>query len=124
MLKQNELEIRLLEPADVPALLTIIADSRAEYGMADRGVDLLEPADKALFETYKRQRSLYFVALSGGEVVGGAGVAPLKGSDPLTAATWRRSNRCSRRCSSTAGMGSRISRGPWEKRGIGTTIAG
>ncbi|HEX5161308.1 MAG TPA: GNAT family N-acetyltransferase [Steroidobacteraceae bacterium] len=84
MLKQNELEIRLLEPADVPALLTIIADSRAEYGMADRGVDLLEPADKALFETYKRQRSLYFVALSGGEVVGGAGVAPLKGSDPLT----------------------------------------
>jgi putative acetyltransferase len=84
MLKQNELEIRLLEPADVPALLTIIADSRAEYGMADRGVDLLEPADKALFETYKRQRSLYFVALSGGKVVGGAGVAPLKGSDPLT----------------------------------------
>ena len=70
MLKQNELEIRLLEPADVPALLTIIADSRAEYGMADRGVDLLEPADKALLETYKRQRSLYFVALSGGEVVG------------------------------------------------------
>ena len=81
---KSELQIRLLEPADVPALLPIIADSRAEYGMADRGVDLLEPADEALFETYKRQRSLYFVALSGGEVVGGAGVAPLKGSDPLT----------------------------------------
>ncbi|HEX7121178.1 MAG TPA: hypothetical protein VF178_02330, partial [Gemmatimonadaceae bacterium] len=94
MLKQNELEIRLLEPADVPALLTIIADSRAEYGMADRGVDLLEPADKALFETYKRQRSLYFVALSGGEVVGGAGVAPLKGSDPLTCELQRMYLRC------------------------------
>jgi len=84
MPKQDQLDIRLLEAADVPALLTIIADSRAEYGIGDRGVELLEPADKALFETYKRQRSLYFVALSGGEVVGGAGVAPLKGSDPLT----------------------------------------
>jgi len=84
MPKQDHLDIRLLEPADVPPLLTIIADSRAEYGIGDRGVELLEPADRALFETYQRQRSLYFVALSGGEVVGGAGVAPLKGSDPLT----------------------------------------
>jgi len=84
MPKQDHLDIRLLEPADVPPLLTIIADSRAEYGIGDRGVELLEPADRALFETYQRQRSLYFVALSGGEIVGGAGVAPLAGADPLT----------------------------------------
>ena len=77
-------EIRPIEPADVRALLTIIADSRGEYGIADRGVELLEPADRALYETYQRQRSLYFVALLGGEVVGGAGVAPLAGADPLT----------------------------------------
>ncbi len=81
--------IRLLEPADVPALLTIIADSRAEYGIAERGVELLEPADRALYATYQRQRSLYFVAVSGaavsgGEIVGGAGIAPLAGADPLT----------------------------------------
>jgi putative acetyltransferase len=78
------LDIRPLEPADVLALLTIIADSRREYGIADRGVELLEPADYALFGTYQRQRSLYFVALLGGEIVGGAGVAPLSGADPLT----------------------------------------
>lgn len=77
-------KIRLIEPGDVPALLTIIADSRAEYGVAERGVDLLEAADHALYSTYQRQRSLYFVALSGGEIVGGAGVAPLAGADPLT----------------------------------------
>jgi putative acetyltransferase len=76
--------IRLLEPADVPALLTIIADSRAEYGLAERVADLLEPADRALYATYQRQRSLYFVALLDGEIVGGAGVAPLQGADPLT----------------------------------------
>ena len=34
-----------------------------EYGIAERGVELLEPADHALYATYQRQRSLYFVAL-------------------------------------------------------------
>jgi len=77
-------EIRPIELADVPALLEIIADSRREYGIAERGVELLEPADHALYATYQRQRTLYFVALLGGEIVGGAGVAPLSGADPLT----------------------------------------
>jgi putative acetyltransferase len=78
------LEIRPIELADVPALLEIIADSRAEYGIDVKGVPLLEPADHALYASYQRQRTLYFVALSGGVVVGGAGVAPLAGADPLT----------------------------------------
>ena len=84
MTPPNRLQIRLIEPADVPALLTIIADSRAEYGIGGKGVELLEPADRALYGTYQRQRSLYFVALLDGEIVGGAGVAPLVGADPLT----------------------------------------
>jgi putative acetyltransferase len=84
MPKTDLLQLRPLELADVPALLQIIADSRGEYGIADRGVELLEPADRELYATYQRQRTLYFVALLGGEVVGGAGVAPLAGADALT----------------------------------------
>jgi putative acetyltransferase len=80
----TSLKIRPIELADVPALLTIIANARSEYGVAERGVELLEPADHALYANYQRQRSLYFVALLDGEVVGGAGVAPLSGADPLT----------------------------------------
>ena len=76
--------IRLLDLADVPALLAIIADARAEYGMAGRAPELLEPADRALYTTYQKQRSLYFVAVAGGEILGGAGIAPLNGADPLT----------------------------------------
>jgi putative acetyltransferase len=76
--------IRLIEPADVPAMLRIISESRAEYGMSGRVAELLEPADRALYETYQRQRSLYFVAVLDGKIVGGAGVAPLNGADPLT----------------------------------------
>ncbi|MDF3020721.1 MAG: acetyltransferase [Steroidobacteraceae bacterium] len=79
-----ELQIRPIEPADVPALLTIIAASRREYGLAERGVELLDAADRELYATYQRQRTLYFVAVRGGEVVGGAGVAPLSAADPLT----------------------------------------
>jgi putative acetyltransferase len=80
----NQLQIRLLEPGDVPALLSIIAESRAEYGIGTRDADLLEPADRALYATYQRQRSLYFVALQDAQIVGGAGLAPLAGADPLT----------------------------------------
>jgi putative acetyltransferase len=76
--------IRPLELADVPALLPIIASVRAEYGIAEQGVELLEPADLALHDTYRRQRTMYFVAIVDGEVVGGAGIAPLAGADPLT----------------------------------------
>ena len=84
MLKTDLLEIRPIELADVPTLLEIIEESRREYGIGDKSVPLLEPADHALYANYQRQRTLYFVALLGGEVVGGAGVAPLAGSDPLT----------------------------------------
>jgi putative acetyltransferase len=80
----ENLQIRPVELADVPSLLTIIADSRREYGLADRGVELLETADHALYANYQRQRTLYLVAVWQGEIVGGAGVAPLSGSDPLT----------------------------------------
>ena len=80
----NKPQIRLIEPADVPAMLEIISGSRAEYGMANRVAELLEPADRALYATYQRQRSLYFVATIQGEIVGGAGIAPLHGADPLT----------------------------------------
>ncbi|MES1262957.1 MAG: GNAT family N-acetyltransferase [Peristeroidobacter soli] len=84
MPKTDLLQIRPIELADVPALLQIIADTRGEYGIADRGVELLEPSDRELYANYQRQRTLYFVALLGGEVVGGAGVAPLEGGDALT----------------------------------------
>ena len=48
MPKTDLLEICPIELADVPALLGIIADSRREYGIDQKGVSLLEPADHAL----------------------------------------------------------------------------
>ena len=59
-------QIRPIERADVPALLEIIADSRREYGIGDKGAPLLEPGDHTLYDNYQRQRTLYFVAVLGG----------------------------------------------------------
>jgi putative acetyltransferase len=76
--------IRPIERADVPALLEIIRDARAQYGTAARVDALIEPGDFALFESYQKWRSIYFVAVIDGRVVGGAGIAALAGADPLT----------------------------------------
>jgi len=84
MLNLDRITIRPLEHDDVPAMLDIIRDSRAEYGLTERVESLLEPADLSLFTTYRRWRSLYLVAELDGEIVGGAGVAPLADADPLT----------------------------------------
>jgi putative acetyltransferase len=56
--------LRPLQASDVHALVAIIDDRRRGYG---------------LFETYRRRRAAYFVAVIDGRVIGGAGIAPLAG---------------------------------------------
>jgi ribosomal protein S18 acetylase RimI-like enzyme len=75
MFINDPIEIRPIQPADVPALRTILALG---------GVELLEPAERALYSNYQRSRALYVVAVRHGELVGGAGVVPFAGADPLT----------------------------------------
>jgi putative acetyltransferase len=69
------IHIRPVEPADVPALRACFTAS---------GFELPEPADRELYWSFQRTRALYLVALVDGEVMGGAGVAPLDGADPHT----------------------------------------
>jgi putative acetyltransferase len=79
----NRIRLRPIERHDLPALLDIIRDARSEYGRAEQPDSRLAPADFAIFDTYTKRRTIYFVALLDGAVVGGAGIAPLPGSDPL-----------------------------------------
>jgi len=76
--------IRLLQESDVPAVLEVITKARTEYGMAERLDSVLEPADRDLNRTYRRQRAAYFVAIEAARIVGGAGIAPLADSDDQT----------------------------------------
>jgi putative acetyltransferase len=84
MLQISPCTIRRLQQADVHAVLEIVRSVRTEYGLAARVEDVLEDSDYALFETYRRRRTAYFVALDEGEIVGGAGIAPLANGNWLT----------------------------------------
>jgi len=81
MLDRQPFAIRCLEAPDVPAVLSVIADCRREYGLEPRVPAILEPSDYGLFEAYRARRSAYFVAIVAGEVIGGAGIARLREAD-------------------------------------------
>jgi putative acetyltransferase len=61
--------LRPLQASDVHLLAGIIDDRRRGYG---------------LFETYRRRRAAYFVAVVDERVIGGAGIAPLPGEESTT----------------------------------------
>ncbi len=77
MPEQTQFTIRRLEAPDVYAVLKVIGDCRREYGLQNRVAAILEPSDHDLFETYRKRRSAYFVAIIGGGVVGGGGISRL-----------------------------------------------
>jgi putative acetyltransferase len=77
-------EIRRVRQSDVSAVLSVIREARIEYGLERRVETLIEPLDRDLFVTYQQERSDYFVALDGAEVVGGAGIGPLAATDSPT----------------------------------------
>lgn len=81
MLSEKRLILRRLEAPDVHAVLDVIDSCRREYGLESRVPAVLEPADRDLYETYADRRSAYFVAVVDGEIVGGAGISRLPGSD-------------------------------------------
>ena len=84
MTVNHEAVIRSLEKNDVSVMLEIIADCRREYGLEGRVSSLLEPGDIMMLDGYRRPRSAYFVAVVGGRVVGGGGIAPLAGYEDST----------------------------------------
>jgi putative acetyltransferase len=77
MAVQNQVFIRPLEAPDVSVILEIIRGCRREYGLEGRVRSILETSDYEIFDLYRQHRSNYFVAIAGGDVVGGAGIAPL-----------------------------------------------
>lgn len=71
--------IRPIRPADNPAVARIIRQVMAEYGAVGDGYSILDPEVDAMYEGYAAPDHAFFVVERGGEVVGGAGIAPLRG---------------------------------------------
>ena len=80
----TDLKIRNIEPGDNPFLSTIVKDTLAEFGANHPGTVYYDPTTDHLFELFKKQGSIYFVALLDGKIIGGGGIYPTEGLEPDT----------------------------------------
>jgi putative acetyltransferase len=73
--------IRLICPADDAAVATVIRSVLPEFTAASSGCAIADAEVDAMSQAYCAPRTAYFVVEAAGEVVGGAGVAPLAGAE-------------------------------------------
>lgn len=62
-------------------MAAIIRAVLTEFGCTAPGFAIHDPEVDVMFETYQAPRSKYFVVEENGRVIGGGGLAPLKGGD-------------------------------------------
>jgi putative acetyltransferase len=72
--------IQPIEPRDDAAVAAIIRTVMPEFGASGRGFAINDAEVDTMCAAYRQPRSAYFVLKQDGRVVGGAGVAPLKGA--------------------------------------------
>lgn len=73
--------LRLIQPADNPAIARVIRAVSAEHGLtADKGFAVADPILDSLYSVYSQPRSAYWVVEVAGEIVGGGGISPLAGA--------------------------------------------
>ncbi|WP_108649295.1 bifunctional helix-turn-helix transcriptional regulator/GNAT family N-acetyltransferase [Dongshaea marina] len=79
--RQKGYRIRAICEQDNPAIAKVIRAVSAEYGLtADRGYGVSDPNLDCLYQSYQGEGSRYWVIEnSKGEILGGAGIAPLSG---------------------------------------------
>ncbi|MBX3189876.1 MAG: bifunctional helix-turn-helix transcriptional regulator/GNAT family N-acetyltransferase [Labilithrix sp.] len=86
--RQAAYAIRPIEARDRAAVARLIRTVMPEFGAKGPGYAINDPEVDDMFAAYRGKRSAYFVVVRGGvgagEVVGGAGYAPLAGGDRAT----------------------------------------
>jgi putative acetyltransferase len=75
----SNITIRSIEPGDNIPLALIVRSSLAEFGADKPGTVYYDPTTDHLYELFQTPGSVYFVALSKGEIMGGGGLFPSAG---------------------------------------------
>lgn len=73
------LVFRPIEAADNPRLASIIRAALAEFGANKPGTVYFDESTDHLYELFQAPGSAYFVAIEGGNIIGGAGIFPTNG---------------------------------------------
>jgi putative acetyltransferase len=81
--ESTELKLRPIEPRDDAAVAAIIRTVMPEFGADGPGFAIHDPEVGGMSEAYARPGRAYFVVEdASGQVLGGAGIAPLEGGEP------------------------------------------
>lgn len=72
-------KIRTIQPADNQPLAVIIRNALAEFGANKPGTVYYDASTDALYELFRQQGSIYYVAEENGVLIGGAGIYPSPG---------------------------------------------
>ena len=76
------MRIRLINKMDNKKIAATIRKVIIEMGAPKIGTAYEDEELEALFEAYQKDRFIYFVLEHGNEILGGAGIAPLKNDNP------------------------------------------
>lgn len=76
--------IRDIQPEDNQAIAVVIRNTLAEFGANHPGTVYYDDTTDHLYELFRTQGSRYFIAASGGKIVGGAGIYPTENLPPFT----------------------------------------
>ena len=80
----NGISLRQIQPADNPAIASIVKNTLVEFGANRPGTVYYDETTNALFELFQTPRAVYYIAEVNGEIVGGAGIFPTEGLDDDT----------------------------------------
>lgn len=75
----NTIAIRLIEPADNPAIAAIIRNSLTEFGVDRPGTAYYDAATDDMYGNLQLPGSRYHVGLLDGQIAGGGGIYPSAG---------------------------------------------
>ncbi len=74
----NAIIIREIQKADNVAIAQVIRDVLIEHNVPKVGTAYADPSLDFMFENYSEEKSAYFAVESNGQLIGGAGIAPLE----------------------------------------------
>ena len=78
ILMTTQWNIRPIQLTDNKTLALVLREVLIEFGVPKQGTAYADPELDSMFETYMKPNHAYWVVDCDGEILGGAGIAPLK----------------------------------------------
>lgn len=78
----SNLLLRKIQPEDDAVMAALIRQVMTEFGAVGNGFSIEDPEVDTMYEAYAGAQAVFYVVTMHGQLVGGAGIAPLEGGEP------------------------------------------